>query len=277
MVKLIQMFDHARQVASEYDGQQDAIRAGHVDSPLKGGLTGKDDNFSHIIDIHGSDDCVSDELNKVCETDDAPTATTGGCHAPGAERDVEVTKRPDEGRIGLLLEKRGRGIVACKVAPGSPAEAAELEPGDTLIAVNGCRVSSATKASQLIASSKEVVRLTMLGVPGACSLHLTKSQAGTTFDFSMGWDGKTKQLRVCALSDSVESRAEPTSLEVGDVVLAIGGTQIDSSPSAAKQAAELLRAAPAGRVTLRIVKPERAILERLGLLEPAYAGVAASA
>ena len=57
--------------------------------------------------------------------------------------------------------------------------------------------------------------------------------------------------------------------EVGDLLIAINGIRLDRASSSPSRAGCLLRAAPAGPLSLRVVRAERAIAENLGLVSPA--------
>ena len=183
----------------------------------------------------------------------------------GFERTVEICKRAGSARVGLELEKVRRDVVISAVRPGLPADEAKLQAGDMLLAVNGVSVSSATKASQLIAAAKGSVLLTTRHLPGAFQLYLDKPTHDTPLGLDVAWDSRARELRIMGVDGLAE---EAGTFEVGDTLVAIGGTRLDKAPSSATRARELLRGAPAGMVGLRVVRAERAIAESLGLVSP---------
>lgn len=193
----------------------------------------------------------------------APDASGDAGFSSGLDRNIEVIKRDGSDRVGIQLEKVKREVVICTVLPGSPAELAGLGAGDTLIAVDGTAVASATKAAALIAASKGSTVLTTRGVAGTVDGVLIKeSGAAPQAGFSVGYDGRSRQVKVTCLLDFAACEL----LEVGDVLIAVNGVRIERSASGEKTARETVRDAPAGAIHLRFVRAERAITESLGLV-----------
>mmetsp|Transcript_129 Transcript_129/g.362 ORF Transcript_129/g.362 Transcript_129/m.362 type:complete len:281 (+) Transcript_129:100-942(+) len=207
-----------------------------------------------------------DEFTKAA-LDVAPTSparATSTEQSCGYERTVEICKRPGETRVGLELEKIRRDVIITAVRPGLPADEANLSPGDTLIAVNGVPVTSATAASKMIAVAQDAVLLTTRALPGALEVTLDKPHHAAIFGFDLNWDGKARELRLSRIEAG--SPAAEGALEVGDVLVAVSGVRLDRASTCERRARELLRTAPAGPLSLRIVRAERAIAESLGLI-----------
>ena len=271
--RLLVMYEHAREVVTELQDRQKSFateleyggsypRALDLEAEIVKGeaeqeivVVQQEEEVKQELPRVDGDDLNADELVTRLQAAEEPAG-------PRLERTVEVSKRVGEGRVGLKLEKCRREVVVCSVTASGPADEVRVQPGDTLLAVNGTPVSSATKASQLIAASAGSVLLTMRCVPGASVVWIHKESATSDFGCGFDWDSRQKQLRVCRVG------AAELPFEVGDVVLAINGVRLDPSSSAPKQVAEMLRTAPAGPVGIRLIRAERAIAESLGLIDP---------
>ncbi|KAL3930643.1 MAG: hypothetical protein SGPRY_001450, partial [Prymnesium sp.] len=127
-------------------------------------------------------------------------------HPTGLEKTVEVFKRQGQARIGIELERTRREIVITAVRPSQPAEEANLVAGDAVLAVNGVSVTSAIRASQLIAASRDVVVLTIRVLPDAASICFQKHSEEAAREIDLAWDAKAKEVRI-------EKRASSEELE----------------------------------------------------------------
>jgi len=151
--------------------------------------------------------------------------------------------------VGIELEKTRRDVTITAVRPGTPADEAEILPGDFLLAVNGTMVTSATRASQLIGAARDVVILTTRSLPDAVSVWLEKSAHDGAVDVEFAWDSKVKEVRVVHVGDSITNL-----LEVGDLLIAVHGVRLDRVPSSVTRAREMVKLAPAGLLSLRILR-----------------------
>uniref|UniRef100_A0A7S0L447 PDZ domain-containing protein n=1 Tax=Coccolithus braarudii TaxID=221442 RepID=A0A7S0L447_9EUKA len=182
-------------------------------------------------------------------TDSAETSThtkRGSSLQHAAELlSMDVHKNSLGDNIGAKLEKFGRHVVFQSVEPGSLADAAELQPGDLLVAVNGKHVSSPCQGSKLIQAAVGKVVFTTRRLHGVKSLWLIK-QGCQEFGFTCRKEG-LKPLTVCAVQNA------ELPLAVGDILVAINGVRIDHrSSSASAKARELFYAAPEGLLCVQV-------------------------
>jgi len=282
-MKLLEMYEHARQVTTElqerqrscgdvygYDPDAKALSCVKaLDLEIVDGVEPQHDEPEPAVDIVDGvepEGTNQESMGEMVAARLPAVELAAGCQngAPQSERTVEVCKKEGENRIGLQLEKCRREVVIVKVAMGGAASEALVQPGDSLVAVNGTPVSSATKASQLIAASTRTVLLTTRCLPGACVFWVDKPSSTADFGVGLDWDPRLKQLRICR----VRPQVPPLPFEVGDSLISVNGLRIDASASAPKLAAELMRTAEIGPTSFRVVRYERAIAESLGLLAP---------
>lgn len=80
-------------------------------------------------------------------------ASMANANQNNCEKDMRsVGKLPisEAGAVGITPSSDGNGLTILKVAPGSPAAQAGIQPGDVIVAVNGQKVANAKDARSLL-------------------------------------------------------------------------------------------------------------------------------
>ena len=91
-----------------------------------------------------------------CHQGKETTAAKMDCNMSAEECAAEMKKSyASRGWLGVEKEKTDRGMVVTKVLPGSPAEQAGFQVGDTFVSINGTPVATeAEKAHGLMKNAK---------------------------------------------------------------------------------------------------------------------------
>lgn len=162
---------------------------------------------------------------------------------------IELRKREGEARVGLRLQTIRRTIKIFSVAADSPAHDAQLEPGDTILAVNGSPITSAHKARDLISSGGDVVMIVIRRPAGTLPIMWQKPHLSMPLAVQLSLD-KEKRVRVMECTDSAGAENRPEALFVGDALIAVNGVCVEGL----KDACDKLAKASAPLVSLRVLR-----------------------
>ncbi|HYH06670.1 MAG TPA: trypsin-like peptidase domain-containing protein [Thermoanaerobaculia bacterium] len=147
---------------------------------------------------------------------------------------VTATLTPEEAR--RLDQKTQRGAVVVRVFSGSPAEAAGLRTGDVITSVGGKPVDSREAFSTAVATlapgqtismtvdragSSRTVQVRGSEPPGSLGLRILEEVAGLRV---------ADQRRSVIIDDVISgTRAAEIGLAPGDVIVAVNGSEVDST------------------------------------------------
>jgi serine protease Do len=209
--------------------------------------------------------------------------TPGGFAVPldaGMRRIIEVLRRGEEveyGFLGVYLnqdprpdQRTFRGVTLANVAPGSPARAADLKQGDTIVSINGTPVEETDDLFLLIGTqlAGSTVRVEALrdGQRFACNVTLAKyfvpgtpiasnrprARAGLRVDYTSVLSPRTRIPPGVMVREVVPgSPADRARLQVETVITQVNGRGVNSP---AEFYAEMDRAA--GPVVLTLLNAE---------------------
>ena len=139
-------------------------------------------------------------------------------------------------KVGIAFRKADDVVIIEKIVPGSLAEGAFLYPGYECLAINGHRLRSARRAAELVRESEKSLTFVVSNAPRPPGTMYTmislKDHSESGNDFAAGMHFKMKHGLVKLVNVDPNSPILATSMKVGDLILAIGGSAIESVPKA---------------------------------------------
>jgi hypothetical protein len=139
-------------------------------------------------------------------------------------------------KVGIAFRKADDVVIIEKIVPGSLAEGAYLSPGYECLAINGHRLRSARRAAELVRESEKSLTMVVSNAPRPPGTLYTmvslKDQSESGKDFALGMHFKMRHGLVKLVHVDPNSPILATSMKVGDVILAISGSAIESVPKA---------------------------------------------
>ena len=146
-------------------------------------------------------------------------------------------------KVGIAFRKADDVVIIEKIVPGSLAEGAYLSPGYECLAINGHRLRSARRAAELVRESEKSLTFVVSNAPRPPGTLYTmisvKDHSESGKDFAAGMHFKMKHGLVKLVNVDPNSPILATSMKVGDLILAIGGSVIESVPKAVEALSNL--------------------------------------
>jgi|DewCreStandDraft_1066081.scaffolds.fasta_scaffold00827_37 S1-C subfamily serine protease len=169
------------------------------------------------------------------------------------------------GRFWLGFTGRGPGALITSVAEGSPAEAAGLQVGDRILAVDGTTVDATNTLATLLSAHKPGDTVTLrVARPGEGERDVTvtlgdkdgKAYLGVSY-VPFGWpkfiplpEGVNQGVLVVSVAE--DSPAAKAGVQVGDVITEVDG-QVVATPRALSDAIAAHK--PGDQITLKVYRP----------------------
>ncbi|KAL7436359.1 hypothetical protein ACHAXH_007597 [Discostella pseudostelligera] len=143
-----------------------------------------------------------------------------------------VEKLVPTAKVGLAFRKANDVVVIEKIAPGSPAHGTALCAGFECLSINGHRLRSARRAAELVRESEKSLTLVVSNAPRPPGTLYTmislKNPTDSGKDFALGMHFKMKHGLVKLVKIDAESPVLTTSMKVGDFIISIDGSAIES-------------------------------------------------
>lgn len=143
-----------------------------------------------------------------------------------------VEKLAPTAKVGLAFRKANDVVIIEKIALGSPAHGTALCPGFECLSINGHRLRSARRAAELVRESEKSLTLVVSNAPRPPGTLYTmislKNPTESGKDFALGMHFKMKHGLVKLVKVDAESPVLATSVKVGDFIISIDGSAIES-------------------------------------------------
>lgn len=217
-----------------------------------------------------------------------PEATAEPEATPVPDADADSDEAAPTPYIGITFEGTDGGVTVIDVVADSPAEAAGLEAGDVITAINGTAVTEDTLRDTVLGFAVgDTVTVDVLRGDETLSLEVTLGEAPQTFRVvrpgrqdrpdvqifrtdrpRLGITIADQDAGVVVTEVAEGSPAEAAGILVDDIITAVNGTTVASAEEAANAVAEAVDAAEVGEFTVTVtVTRGDETLELTGTLE----------
>jgi hypothetical protein len=170
---------------------------------------------------------------------------------------------PVHGWLGVTVEP---AVVVAEVQPGSPAQAADLAPGDVIAAINGGRTLDAAEVRALVQETAPGDKVTIQRVRGGRVEMVETHFAGPSPETAQGpnWLGVTIEEAVVVAEVLADTPAQYAGLAQGDVITGINGVRINDARELQKRIDE----AAGEEVTVQLARGEHIRVVRVRIQTP---------